>query len=260
MAGFERYFRISITRCIFRIYDASDVNSDTLAAFAYLRFFRSRGTPERRNTCKGQAAGAKERERERESAVLRSRSHPRGVPKPGRMQDGRIADIAASPNIYPRYFPRRLVFAVFALGPFAFASSEIPRVRLLPLFLFLRDSYDHRRNSLEARERKKRRGVGIGWARIDEGLMGKDRRALGERCCASEGGTARVGADREDRSRRRAGGTESEGKEERTRRREEKMVAEARRMLGVGKTGERTEDIELKWPLGAHSSIPLSLP
>lgn len=31
-------------------------------------------------------------------------------------------------------------------------------------------------------------------------------------------------------------------------------------MLGVGKTGERTEDIELKWPLGAHSSIPLSLP
>jgi len=33
-----------------------------------------------------------------------------------------------------------------------------------------------------------------------------------------------------------------------------------RKMLGVGKTGERTEDIELKWPLGAHSSIPLSLP
>lgn len=28
----------------------------------------------------------------------------------------------------------------------------------------------------------------------------------------------------------------------------------------AGKTGERTEDIELKWPLGAHSSIPLSLP
>lgn len=38
------------------------------------------------------------------------------------------------------------------------------------------------------------------------------------------------------------------------------MMVEARRMLGVGKTGERTEDIELKWPLGAHSSIPLSLP
>lgn len=33
-----------------------------------------------------------------------------------------------------------------------------------------------------------------------------------------------------------------------------------RKILGVGKTGERTEDIELKWPLGAHSSIPLSLP
>lgn len=33
-----------------------------------------------------------------------------------------------------------------------------------------------------------------------------------------------------------------------------------RKMLGVGRTGERTEDIELKWPLGAHSSIPLSLP
>lgn len=26
-------------------------------------------------------------------------------------------------------------------------------------------------------------------------------------------------------------------------------------MLGVGKTRERTEDIELKWPLGAHSTL-----
>lgn len=60
-------------------------------------------------------------------------------------------------------------------------------------------------------------------------------------------------------------GTESNGEEEeeKERREEERrgeMVVEARRMLGVGKTGERTEDIELKWPLGAHSSIPLSLP
>lgn len=34
----------------------------------------------------------------------------------------------------------------------------------------------------------------------------------------------------------------------------------AKRMVGAGRTGERAEDIELKWPLGAHSSIPLSLP
>lgn len=42
--------------------------------------------------------------------------------------------------------------------------------------------------------------------------------------------------------------------------REKERGTGRRKILGVGKTGERTEDIELKWPLGAHSSIPLSLP
>lgn len=46
----------------------------------------------------------------------------------------------------------------------------------------------------------------------------------------------------------------------RTRREKEGGREERRGAVGVGKTGERTEDIELKWPLGAHSSIPLSLP
>lgn len=66
--------------------------------------------------------------------------------------------------------------------------------------------------------------------------------------------------EREERREAEAGGTESSRKEEEEKEVGEKMMAEARRMLGVGKTGERTEDIELKWPLGAHSSIPLSLP
>lgn len=93
-----------------------------------------------------------------------------------------------------------------------------------------------------------------------EGLMGEDRGALGERCCVSRGGTRRrVRGKREPEE----SGEDSAERRPAVEPREEKrgpMLAEAKRMLGAGKTGERTEDIELKWPLGAHSSIPLSLP
>lgn len=66
--------------------------------------------------------------------------------------------------------------------------------------------------------------------------------------------------------REREGQGEEDTRSKTARQREKKTDREKergmgrRKMLGVGKTGERTEDIELKWPLGAHSSIPLSLP
>jgi hypothetical protein len=71
--------------------------------------------------------------------------------------------------------------------------------------------------------------------------------------------------ERERGRRRDHTGEERRGKAEGAkrkegRRRERERGMGRRKMLGVGKTGERTEDIELKWPLGAHSSIPLSLP
>lgn len=85
----------------------------------------------------------------------------------------------------------------------------------------------------------------------------------------------RIARERNVKGDRRERDTRTDRIEKR-RRREAKQSAERRRgkkadrgkergtgrrkMLGVGKTGERTEDIELKWPLGAHSSIPLSLP
>lgn len=79
-------------------------------------------------------------------------------------------------------------------------------------------------------------------------------------------GTRRRGRRGREGKGREGRGGKGETRSKTARRREKKIDREKerrmerRKMLGVGKTGERTEDIELKWPLGTHSSIPLSLP
>lgn len=98
-----------------------------------------------------------------------------------------------------------------------------------------------------------------------EGLMGEDRRALGERCCVSLRGSQRefAGKERREPTGLKAAGTENEGRGGR----EERLPSEARRMGCSGQDrrangGHRTEMASgsaFQYSTLATSGHPLSL-